>query len=88
LSEAVAVTLTVPDTVAPFEGAVIETVGGVVSVVVLLTVTVTLALVVVFPAPSLAIARKECDPLLTVAVFQENVYGEAVSRLPTSAPSN
>jgi hypothetical protein len=55
LSLAFAVTETVPFTVAPFAGAVIETVGGVVSVV-LLTVTVTLALVVLFPAASLATA--------------------------------
>ena len=87
LSEAVAVTLTVPDTVAPLAGAVIDTVGAVVSVV-LLTVTVTLALVVELPAPSFAMARKVCEPLLAEALFHEKTYGAAVSRLPTLALSN
>jgi hypothetical protein len=44
--------------------------GAVVSAT-LLTVTVTLALVVEFPAASFAIARRVCDPLLAVVVFQE-----------------
>ena len=69
LSAAVAVTETVPETVASFAGAVMETVGGVVSA--LFTVTVTTALVVEFPAASLAMARSVCDPLLAVVVFQE-----------------
>ncbi len=55
LSLAFAVTETVPLTVAPLAGAVIETVGGVVSAM-LLTFTATPALVVVFPAASLATA--------------------------------
>ncbi len=39
MSDALAVTETVPLTVAPFRGAVIDTVGGVVSAPALLTVT-------------------------------------------------
>jgi len=46
LSEAVAVTLTVPEIVAPPAGAVIDTVGAVVSAATLLTVTITAADVV------------------------------------------
>jgi len=57
LSVAFALTVTVLETVAPLAGAVIDTTGGVVSGVVLLTVTVTLALVAEFPAVSVAIAR-------------------------------
>jgi chorismate mutase len=87
LSEEFAEIVTVPETVALFAGAVIDTVGGVVSVV-LLTVTVTFALVALFPAASLAIARTVCEPLLDVVVFQEIEYGAAVSRLPKSAPSS
>jgi len=56
LSLAFAVTETVPFTVAPFAGAVIDTAGGVVSGLLLLTVTVTVALVVLLPAASFAIA--------------------------------
>ena len=74
LSEALALRVVTPETVAPLDGAVMATVGGVVSPeVVLLTVTVTLALVAVFPAASLAMARKVCGPLLAVAVFQEKL---------------
>jgi hypothetical protein len=72
LSVAFAVTLTVPETVAPFAGAVTDTVGGVVSGVELLTVTVTAALVVVFPAPSFAIALSVCEPLVDFVVSHEN----------------
>jgi hypothetical protein len=88
LSEAFAETVVVPDSVAPFAGAEIETVGGVVSAGVLLTVTVTAALVAEFPAASLATARSVCEPLLTVVVFHEYVYGATVSRLPRFAPSS
>lgn len=52
-----------PVTVAAFMGVVIETVGGVVSVVVLSTVTDTEALVVEFPAVSVATAVKTWAPL-------------------------
>ena len=54
----------------------------------LFTFTVTFAAVVLLPAASLAIALKVCEPLLTVVVFQEKEYGEAVSRLPKFAPSS
>ena len=66
--EAFAVTDTVPETVAPDAGAVIETVGGATA---LLTVMLTAALVVELPAVSLAIARRVCDPLAAVVVFHE-----------------
>jgi hypothetical protein len=64
------VALTVPETVAPPAGALIDTVGGVVSVAVLLTATVTPALVVLLPASSFAIAVSTCDPLLAFVVSQ------------------
>jgi hypothetical protein len=68
LSAAFAETLTVPETLAPAAGALIDTVGGVVSADVLLIVTVTAALVVLFPAPSFAMALNTCDPLLVFVV--------------------
>jgi len=73
LSEALAETETAPETVAALAGAEMETVGGVVSGVELLTVTVTEALVVEFPAASLATAVRVWEPLLAVVVFQEVV---------------
>src|SRR4029077_19460636 len=71
LSEALAVRLIVPLTVAPFAGAAMLTVGGVVSFE---TVTVTAA-VVVLPAASRATAVSTCEPLLAVVVSQETEYG-------------
>ena len=69
LSEALAVTLTLaPETVAPFAGAVTETVGG--SPSMLFTVTPTGAEVAVFPTASRATAVSECGPLLAVVVSQ------------------
>ena len=68
MSEALAVTLVVPPTVAPETGEVMLTVGGVVS---LNTVTVTAAEVVRLPAASRATAVSVCEPLLAVVVFQE-----------------
>jgi hypothetical protein len=62
----------VPDTVAPFAGEVIDTVGGVVSAGgALETVTVTAAEVLVLPAVSRAMAVTVCEPLLTPVVFHE-----------------
>jgi hypothetical protein len=87
LSAAFAVTLTTPETVAPLAGALIETVGAVVSAGVLLTVTVTAALVALFPAPSVAIARTVCDALLTFVVSHVYAYGEARSDAPAFTPS-
>jgi hypothetical protein len=64
---AFAATVAVPDTVAPFAGAVIDTTGGATA---LLTVTVLPALVVLIPAVSFAMAFKVCEPLELFAVFQ------------------
>jgi len=69
LSLAVALTVVVPDTVAPFAGELMLTVGAVVSV--FDTVTEIADEVVRFPAASRATAVNVCDPLLTVVVFQE-----------------
>src|SRR6266853_1200398 len=88
LSEALAVTVTVADTVSPFPGEVMLTAGGVVSGGGALdTVTVTGAEVVRLPAASRATAVMVCEPLLAVAVFQEIEYGALVSSAPKLAPS-
>src|SRR5688572_2632644 len=84
-SDAFAVTLIDPNSVAPPPGEVIASVGGVVSV--FATVTATAADVVVFPAPSRACAVTLCDPLLAVAVFHVAWYGAVVSSAPTWMPS-
>jgi hypothetical protein len=74
LSEALAVTVTVAETVAPLAGAVTLTVGGVVSDGgALETVTVATAEVAVLPAASQAWAVSVWVPLLTAVVFQETV---------------
>jgi len=82
LSDALALTVTVLETVAPDPGAVIATVGGALS-----TVPVTVADVVWFPAASRATAVRVCDPLLAVAVSHETEYGAVVSSAPRLAPS-
>ena len=69
LSLAFAETVTVPVTVAPLVGDVIDTVGGVVSV--LLTVIDTATLVVLFPAVSVAMAVRLCLPFAKVVVFND-----------------
>src|SRR5882724_10941315 len=72
LSAALAASVTVPLTVAPFAGAVMPTVGGVVSGGgPLFTVTVTALEVVALPAASRATAVMLCEPLLVPPVFQE-----------------
>jgi len=71
LSLAEAVTLTVPDTVAPLAGAVMLIVGSVVSGGRLLTVTLTTGAVPVLPAASVAVAEIVCDALVVVVVSQE-----------------
>ena len=71
LSEASAVTLIVPPTVAPDAGDVMATVGGVVSPDEFATVTVTALEVVVFPAASRARAVSVWEALLAVVVSQE-----------------
>ena len=72
LSEALAVTLIVPETIDPGAGDVMLTAGGVVSGGgPLETVTVTVADVAVFPAASRAWAASVCEPLLAVLVSQD-----------------
>jgi hypothetical protein len=71
LSVAVAASVIVPATLAPLLGAVIATVGGVVSP--FATVTVTPLLVVVLPAASRATAVRVWEPFATVVVFQERL---------------
>src|SRR5437762_982775 len=88
LSDALADTVVVPETVEPPVGLVIETVGGVVSAVELLTVTVTALEVVRFPAASRAMAVSVCEAFDAVVVFHEIEYGEAVSSAPRLAPSS
>jgi hypothetical protein len=91
LSEAVAETVMVPATVAPFVGAVRETVGGVVSTgggTLLSTVTLTLLLVVLFPAASRAMAVRVWEPFAIVVVFQEVLWGLVVSSVPRLVPSS
>src|SRR5206468_1108611 len=85
LSEAEALTVTVPDTVAPDAGALMLTAGGVVSA--FDTVMLTGDEVVRFPAASRAVAVRVCEPLPTVVVFQDTEYGDAVSSPPRLAPS-
>src|SRR5205807_8655692 len=82
-----AVTETVFETVTPLLGAVIETVGGVVSVVVLSTVTDTEALVVEFPAVSVATAVKTWAPFESNFVSSGYAYGGAMTALPVFVPS-
>jgi hypothetical protein len=64
---AVAVTIAVPDTVAPPAGAVIDTTGGATA---LFTVIVSAALVVLVPAVSFATAFSVCDPFELFVVSQ------------------
>src|SRR5919108_678354 len=85
LSEALAVTVVVPEMVDPPAGAVMLAVGGVVSFA---TVTVTDADVVVLPAASRATAVNVCDTLLAVVVSHAIEYGAVVSSAPKFAPSS
>src|SRR5205823_6837794 len=80
LSEAFARTVTVAVTVAPLAGAVIATVGGVVST--FDTVTVTAGDVHGRPGASRASAVSVCEPLLAVAVFHGAAYGTRVTSTP------
>src|SRR6266853_2066750 len=89
LSEALAVTLVVPETVAPEAGDVTLIVGGVVSDGgALATVTVIGAEVVRLPAASRAIAARVCGPLPVVVVSHEIEYGALVSSAPPLTPSS
>src|SRR5207253_1861605 len=80
LSDALALIVVVPETVAPPAGAVRLTVGGVVS---LSTVTVIAAAVVVLPAASRATAVNVCDALLAGVVSQAIAYGAVVASTAT-----
>src|SRR5258708_7076427 len=85
LSDALAPTVVVPDTVAPAAGAVMLTVGGVVS---LKTVTVAAAAVAVLPAPSRATAVTVCGPLLARVPFPSPHDGPCTLQRPVSCPAS
>src|SRR5438445_6612741 len=85
LSEAEALTVTDPDTVAPDAGAVMLTAGGVVSA--FDTVTLTGNEVVRLPAASPAGAVRVCEPFPTVAVTQAADEGDALAAEPGWAPT-
>jgi hypothetical protein len=68
LSDAVAVTVIAPETVAPETGELMDTVGGVVSDVLLFTVKDTAALVALLFDVSVATAVRLCLPLVRVVV--------------------
>ena len=88
LSDAAAVSFTVPLTAAWLAGAVTETVGGVVSgTFVFETVMVTTAEIVEFPAASLALAVMEWEPLDTDALFHALWYGAVFCSEPVATPS-
>src|SRR5437899_2282552 len=84
LSEALAVTVTMPETVAPELGKGMLTVGGVVSFD---TVTVTEADVVVLLAASRATALRVWVPSAAVVVSHGTEYGDVVSSAPRFPPS-
>ena len=80
---ALALMVIVPTTEAPAAGLVMLMVGGG-----LLTVIVIAAEVVLWPRLSVAIARKACEPVVSVAVFSWMLNGpEPVWRAPKFAPS-
>src|SRR5207245_906799 len=80
-----AVTASVPETVAPATGAVTETDGGVVSFEM---VTVTAADVVTLPAASRATAVSVWLPLAVLTVFHDTEWGEVVPSAARLAPSS
>ena len=80
--DTVVVTVTVPDTVAPDAGELIDIVGA----VALFTVMGTAALVVC-PEASLATAVSEWLPLASVVVFSIWLNGAAVTAAPELVPS-
>jgi hypothetical protein len=83
LEETLVETATVPETVAPDAGEVIEIVGA----EELLTTTMTVALVAVWPAEFLAMAASEWLPLVSVVVFKEKLKGALVIAAPKLLPS-
>ena len=78
--------MTVPVAVEPFAGAVIDTVGGVVSGA-FATVMDTLPETVVFPAASRARAASTCPPSVVVRLSHASEYGAVVSSAPIGEPS-
>ena len=85
---ALAVTIIVPETVAPEAGEVMETVGGAGGAgLALLTLMETPALVAVCPAEVLALAASEWLALERVAVLSENLKGALVIVGPALMPS-
>src|SRR5439155_1751048 len=89
LSEAVALTVTVDDTVAPFAGDVMLTDGGVVSGGGTFdTVTVTVLDEYRRPSASRATALSVCGPFPTDVVLQDTEYGDAPSSAPRLPPSS
>src|SRR6185295_16543624 len=89
LSDDVPVTATVPHTVAPAKGALMDTVGAVVSVT-LFTFTVTAA-ERKFPAASYAFTVSVCDPLALVRLFHEKLNAgdvPAAVRMPSTENSS
>src|SRR5437762_4803490 len=81
--------VSVPETLAPDVGDVIDTVGGVVSGgAPFETVTATATEVARLPAASRATAVRLCEPLLAVVVFHETEYGAAVTSAPGLRPSS
>jgi hypothetical protein len=87
LSLAFAETVIVPESVEPLAGAVIETVGGVVSTE-FCTTTEMEELLPTLPFASVALARRVWVPFADFVVSQTYLYGEAVNGLPTAAPSS
>jgi len=87
LSQALTVMDTLPDTLAPEAGEVMEIRGVLVSAgaATLFTVNKTDALVAL-PAASRAVAVTVCPPLAADVVFQEHEYGAAVA-VQRKAPS-
>src|SRR5439155_14015801 len=80
LSDALALTVTAPVSVEPPAGAVIATVGGVVST--LLTFTTTAAELARLPAVSRATAASVWLPLAEAVVIQVREYGAGVISVP------
>jgi len=85
LSDALALTVTVPASVAPPAGELMLTLGGAVS---LNTVTVTGCELYCTPKRSRATAISVCVPLAAPRVFQTIEYGADVSSAPRFAPSS
>jgi hypothetical protein len=87
LSEALALTVTFPETAAPLAGDVMLTLGAVVSGGGPFdTVTVTGSAFQRAPRMSCATARRECEPFATVLLSHATAYGDDESE-PMKLPS-